>query len=218
MSEDLQLQQRVLEELEYDPAVNAAHIGVSVDQGVVTLSGHVEHLGEKALAAHCARRVKGVKAVAVEIHVKVPTAKKTSDDEIAARAVQILRWALHLPENDLQITVENGLITLFGEVSWGYQRRQAAECMHQLGGVVGVENRITIKPQVVPSDVRDRIRSALERSADVEVAGISIELAEDGVVVLNGMVRSLHEQIVAENAALSAPGVVGVENHLSVMS
>ena len=217
MSEDQKLQQRVIEELEYDPAVDPAHIGVSARNGVVTLSGHVASAMERKLAELAVRRVKGVKALAMEVRVDVPAQKKLADDEIAGRAVQILQWALHLPEGAVQVTVQGGYVTLTGSVMHDFQRRQATECVYQLGGVRGVENRIGLTPRPVVPDVRSRIRNALERSADVDASGIEIEIADGGRAVLRGRVRSLHEQIVAENAALSAPGVSQVENHLNVV-
>ncbi|MDE0852900.1 MAG: BON domain-containing protein [Nevskia sp.] len=217
MVEDFNLRQRVMEELDYEPAVDAAHIGVSVKDGVVTLTGSVETATQRAQAEAAVRRVKGVRAVAQEIRVNIPSHKKTADDEIASRAVQVLDWAMHPAEPSLQVTVDQGHVTLTGEVSWGYQRRRAEECVEQLGGVSAVINRITIRPRVAPSDIRLRIQSALERSADLDAAGITIDIAENGTAVLRGRVRSLHEQIMAENAALSAPGIIGVENHLRVV-
>lgn len=218
MLEDIRLKQRVIDELEFEPAVDATRIGVSVHQGIVTLTGEVENFSQKTHAIEAARRVKGVKGLAPEIRVNIPSHKKTADDEIAARAVKILEWALDPVEPSLQVEVENGHVMLSGEVGWDYQRRHAEECVNRLGGVTGVTNLISIRPSVAPGEVRARIAAALERSADIEANGIIITTAPGGRVVLTGHVRTLHEQIAAENAALSAPGVIDVENHLNVIS
>lgn len=218
MLEDIKLKQRVIDEIEFDPAVDAARIGVSAHNGVVTLSGEVETFSQKMHAIDAARRVKGVKGIAAEIRVNIPSHKKTADGEIAARAVKILEWALDSADATLQVEVERGHVTLGGVVGWDYQRRHAADCVERLGGVTGVTNLIRIRPRVATGEVRARIAAALERSADIDANGISIDAAPGGKVVLRGHVRSLHEQIAAENAALSAPGVVDVENHLSVLA
>lgn len=216
MLEDTRLKQRVVDELEFEPAVDAVHIGVSVHDGVVTLTGEVEHFSQKKHAIEAARRVKGVKGLAPDIRVNIPSHKKTADDEIAARAVTILEWALDPVEPSLQVEVENGHVTLSGEAGWDYQRRHAEECINRLGGVTGITNLINIRPRVATDEVRVRIIAALERSADIDANAISISVVPGGKVVLTGHVRTLHEQIAVENAALSAPGVVDVENHLSV--
>jgi len=215
MSEDLTLQQRVIDELEFDPRVKAAHIGVSVRQGVVSLSGHVESYVEKYAAERAARRVKGVKAVAEEIEVRLPSDKKTGDDEIAARAVRMLAWDVAVPLGGIQVKVEHGVVTLSGEVDWAYQRAEAEYDVRKLGGVKAVINDIHIRPQVNASDVRAQIRAALERSADLEASGIHVSVA-DGKVVLSGNVRNWIEREEAARAAWSAPGVVAVEDLIQI--
>jgi osmotically-inducible protein OsmY len=215
MSEELKLQQRVIDELEFDPRVNAAHIGVSVREGVVAMNGHVESYVEKYAAERAARRVKGVKAVAEEIEVRLPSDKKTGDDEIAARAVRMLAWDVAVPLGGIQVKVEHGVVTLSGEVDWAYQRVEAEYDVRKLGGVKAVINAITIRPQVNVSDVRAQIRAAFERSADLEASGITVNVA-DGKVVLGGKVRSWIEREEAARAAWSAPGVVAVEDDIQI--
>lgn len=217
MLEDIKLKQCVIDELEFEPAVDAARIGVSAHNGVVTLTGEVETFSQKMHAVEAARRVKGVKGLATEIRVNIPSHKKTADDEIAQRAVKILAWGLDPVASSLQVEVENGHVTLTGNVSWDYQRRHAEDCINRLGGVTGVTNLIEIRPGVAPGEVRARIAAALERSADVDANGITITAVAGGKVILMGRVRTLHEQLVAENAALSASGVIDVENHLKVI-
>src|SRR6516162_1906364 len=139
---ELQLRQDVVDELEYEPSVDAAHIGVAVDKGVVTLTGHVASYAEKQAAIAAVRRVKGVRAIAEEIEVRYPLDKKTSDDEIAQRAINILDWDTMVPSNSIQVMVHNGWVTLTGSVDWHYQKKQADEDVRKLSGVRGVTNTI----------------------------------------------------------------------------
>ena len=138
MSSDLQLRQDVFDELEFEPSVNAAHIGVTANHGVVTLTGFVTSYAEKTAAERAARRVKGVKAIAEEIEVRLPSDTKRGDDEIAARAVDILKWQVGLPADRISVKVEKGIVTLTGEVDWQFQKTEADHVVHKLSGVVGV--------------------------------------------------------------------------------
>lgn len=217
MSDDLRLQQRVIDELEFTPDVDAAHIGVAVRSGVVTLSGHVSSLLEKVRAEAATRRVKGVLAIALEIDVRLPTDKKTADDEIAARAVHILEWDTQLPKGAIKVIVSHGVVTLFGEVEWAFQRREAEADVRKLGGVRDVINDIHLRPQVRAADVRDEIHAAFERAADLDADGIRVELIGGGKVRLSGRVRTLTEQRIAENAAWAVSGVDVVESDLRVV-
>jgi osmotically-inducible protein OsmY len=211
MSEDLKLQQRVIDQLELDPAVNAAQTGVSVHDGVVTLSGHVQTYVEKHAAERAARRVRGVRAVAQEIEVHLPPDKKTADDEIAARAIKILDWDVAVPRGAIAVKVEHGIITLSGEVAWAFQRAGAEYDVRKLGGVEAVINDIRLRPQFRSEDVRASIRAAFERSAQIEAKGISIDVT-DGQVQLSGKVSNWTERQEAERAAWSVPGVVAVDD------
>jgi osmotically-inducible protein OsmY len=147
MSDDKQLQQAVLEALEYEPGVNAAQIGVTARDGVVTLLGHVESYWEKSSAEEAARRVKDVKAVAEEIEVRIPSSVKHGDEEIACSAVTRLKWDSSVPTDAVKVSVEKGWVTLTGEVYWSYQQDAAADDVRGIWGVVGVSNQITIKPK-----------------------------------------------------------------------
>jgi osmotically-inducible protein OsmY len=215
MTSDLQLRQDVLDELEFEPAVNAAHIGVAVHAGVVTLSGFVPNYAEKLAAERAVRRVKGVKAIAEEIEVRLPSDKKTADDEIARRAVDILKWWVGVPAERIGITVENGVVILTGDVDAAFQRADAEAAIHKLTGVVGVSNLIRVGPPVEASAVRQKIEKALQRNAQLDASRIIIETA-GGKVVLRGKVRAWYERGLAEQAAWAAPGVTQVEDHIQV--
>jgi len=215
MNDDLQLQQRVMDELEFEPSVNAAHIGVSVRDGVVTLSGHVESFIEKFAAERTAQRVYGVKAVAQEMVVHLPFDRKTADDEIAARAVKMLNWDALVPHGRISVKVEHGIVTLDGEVDWHYQRAEAEYDMRKLGGVKAVVNHIAVKPSVRSEDIRAKIRAALERNAEVEAGNITVDVS-GGKVTLGGRVHGWTEREAIERAAWSAPGVTQVEDHIEL--
>ncbi|MBX6329077.1 MAG: BON domain-containing protein [Pseudolabrys sp.] len=213
---DLQLRQDVVDELEFEPSVNAAHIGVAVDKGVVTLSGHVGSYAEKTAAVTAARRVKGVRAIADDIEVRYPSDKKTSDDEIAKRAVNILEWDTVVPSGSIQVTVSDGWVTLGGTVDWYYQKKAAEEDIQKLSGVRGVFNNIEIKPRVKADDVKKKIEDALKRHTEVEAKGIRVTVRDNDQVILEGQVDNWNERYAVENAAWSVPGVRSVEDRLAI--
>jgi len=215
MSDDEKIRQRIIDELEFEPAISAAQIGVSVTEGVVTLTGHVHSFLEKHTAERAALRIKGVRAVAQEIEVRLPADKKHADDDIAARAVKILDWDLAVPSAAITVKVEQGAVTLSGDVDWAYQRAEAEQDMRKLSGVKSVINNIRVRPQVQPENVRAKIRAALERSAGFEASGITIE-ATGNRIRLSGKVRTWVEREEAERAALSTPGVIGVDDMIAV--
>jgi osmotically-inducible protein OsmY len=211
---ELQLRQDVVDELEFEPSVDAAHIGVAVDKGVVTLTGHVASYAEKQAAIAAVRRVKGVRAIAEEIEVRYPLDKKTSDDEIAQRAIDILGWDTMVPSDAIQVMVHNGWVTLTGSVDWHYQKKHAEEDVRKLSGVRGVTNTIEIKPSVQAEDVKRKIEEALKRHAEIEASAIRVTVRERDKVVLEGKVGSWDERHAVENAAWSAPGVKSVEDRM----
>lgn len=216
MKEDLQLQKMIIDELEFEPSVKAAHIGVSVRDGVVTLSGHVESYAEKFAAERAARRIKGVKAIAQELEVQLPFEHKTADDEIAARAVHFLDWDVAIPRGRISVKVEHGIVTLNGAVDWAYQRAEAEYDVRKLTGVKGVINDIMIVPRADIEDVRAKIRAALERNAELEANNITVSVA-DGKVTLGGKVKAWTEREAAERAAWSVPGVRQIEDHIELV-
>jgi osmotically-inducible protein OsmY len=216
MGEDLHLRQRVMDALEFEPSVDAAHIGVSVEEGVVTLSGHVRSFVEKFAAERIARQVKGVCAVAQELEVRLPSDKKLADDEIAARAVRILHWDQMVPGDRLSVKVEHGIVTLNGEVDWGFQRSEAENDVRKLSGVRSVINNIVIVAKVGPDDVHAKIRAALERNAEIEAGRVTVAVS-GGKVTLGGRVNAWTEREAIEHAAWSAPGVTEVEDRIEIV-
>lgn len=212
---DIQLRQDIIDELEFEPSIDAAEIGVAVDGGVVTLTGHVESYGEKVTAIEIVETVKGVRAIADEIEVRPYGANAMADDEIAKRIVNSFKWNTSVPEDTLHVTVNKGWVTLEGEVSWRYQSDAAAKIVHRLAGVKGVSNFIKVKPAVKATDISDRIRKALLRDAELDASAIHVEV-KDGIVTLEGKVRYLGERKSAERAAWAAPGVTNVIDHLAV--
>jgi osmotically-inducible protein OsmY len=213
---DLSLRDNVLSELEFEPSVNAAHIGVAVDNGVVTLSGHVGSYAEKLMAERVVQRVKGVRAIAQEIEVRLPSDRKTSDDEIAQRALKIIEWDTTIPNGKVQLKVQEGWVTLAGEVQWYFQSSAAEAAVRKLSGVTGITNNITIKPAAHAGDIKHRIENALKRNAELEANQIRV-LVSGHRVTLEGKVGAWHERVLAERAAWAAPGVAIVEDRLAVV-
>ena len=212
---DLQLQQRVLDELTFDPSVNAAHIGIAARGGVVTLTGHVSSVAEKFAAERAVRRVKGVKAIAQELDIHLPPDKKAADDEIAQRALKMLDWDVLIPRGAISVEVEHGIITVSGTVEWGYQRDEVERDLRRLGGVRGVVNLIEVRPHVDAADVQASLRAAFERNAGLEASGITVSVA-DNCVTLSGKVKSWIEREEAERAAWSVPGVAAVDDRIVI--
>lgn len=214
MKTDVQLRDDVEKELEWEPSVLSTDIGVIVNNGTVTLTGSVETFPEKWAAEKAALRVSGVKAVANDIEVKLSEGGRRADDEIAQAASDALEWNVFLPSN-LQAVVDDGWITLTGNVTWRYQKRVAEEAVHGLTGVKGVTNNITVKPHVAPDIVKGNIEAAITRNAFLDAKGIQVN-ANEGKVTLEGTVYSWLERAQAEEAAWSAPGVTEVDNKLLV--
>ncbi|MDD9731292.1 BON domain-containing protein [Mameliella sp. AT18] len=213
---DSELRQDIIDELDFEPSIDSAEIGVAVDGGVVTLTGHVETYTEKVTAIEIVETVKGVRAIADEIEVRPIGANATADNEIAKRIVNSFKWNTSVPEDSLHITVNKGWVTLEGEVSWRYQAETAAKAVHSLAGVKGVSNFIKVKPAVKATDVSERIKKALLRDAELDASAIHVEV-RDGIVTLEGKVRYLGERKSAERAAWAAPGVSQVIDHLTVL-
>lgn len=213
---DKMLQQDVIDELDFEPSIDSADIGVIAENGVITLTGHVPSYSQKIAAERAAWRVKGVKAIAQEIQVRFASDKKTNDDEIAQRAVNILAWNSSVPRDAIHVKVQDGWVTLTGEVSWNYQREAAETGIRRLSGVLGVSNDITLIPLAQPADIEQRIRSALKRQAEIEASRIRVSVLDNGRVSIEGEVDNWEERRAVERAAWSAPGVRMVEDHLRI--
>jgi osmotically-inducible protein OsmY len=215
MKSDSQLQQDVMSELEWEPSVDHADIGVSVSDGVVTLNGFVKSYAEKQAAEWAAQRVFGVKAIAEEIKVRHPFDPKTADHEIAKRILDVFKWSALIPDDKISVKVENGWVSLTGSVDWHFQAEEAKKAAGRISGVAGVMNRIEVRHRPTTSDIRKRIEDAFERQADLDAAGVTIAL-DGSKVKLGGKVKAWHERRVAERAAWGAPGVTQVEDRIVV--
>ena len=213
MKTDSELQQDVMNELQWEPMVKAAEIGVGVKDGVVTLSGYVDAFYKRWAAERAAARVFGVKAVAEELKVRLPDSLERSDEDIARAASDALEWNVAVPYEGIKVQVQDGLVTLSGKVDWWYQKDAAEDAVRKLVGVVMVSNHITIKPAVKPEDVKDKIESAFQRNALLDARRVTVE-AHGGKVILRGSVRNWAEKEQVEQAAWAAPGVSEVESHI----
>lgn len=212
---DKQLQQHVLDALDFEPSLDAADIGVTADAGVITLRGDIKTYAEKATAERVALGVYGVKAVANDLNVRLGNGLDRTDTDIAQAALSALRWNTVVPYEKVAVTVSNGWVTLKGQLDWNYQRTAAANLVRDLRGVRGVSNLLTVVPRATPADLRSRIEAALKRSAEVDARRISIAV-DGGKVTLTGNVHSWFERSEADKAAWAAPGVVAVEDRISV--
>ncbi len=212
---DMDLKKTILDELEWEPSVEAAHIGVAVDDGVVTLSGHVSSYAEKIAAEVAVRRIKGVRGIAEEIEVQFPGDKKTADDQIAKRALNVMEWASTVPKDAVQVKVQRGVVTLNGQVDWYYQKEEASTAVRKLSGVRAVINDISIKQKPQAGDIKLKIEQALKRNADLEANSIKV-VVTGGRVTLDGKVKAWYERDLAERTAWSAPGVTAVEDRIQI--
>lgn len=215
---ELRLRDDILDELAYEPIVDQAHIGVAVDQDIVTLSGHVGSYAQKLAALSAVRRVKGVHGIADEIEVRNSSDSAPSDDEIAKRAVNVLSWDSVIPSDVIQVTVRDGLVTLTGKVNWYYQKSSAERDVRGLSGVRSVVNNVEIEPHAKPENVKRKIEAALKRHAEIEARDIRVTVRDDDEVLLEGKVRNWDERSAVENAAWSAPGVKNVKDRLTIAS
>jgi osmotically-inducible protein OsmY len=217
MRTDTELQRDVAAELKWEPRLCEEEIGVTVRDGVVTLTGFVPDYVQRRVAAKAAERVTGVRAVAQELVVKVTDASHRSDTELAHQVVNALAWDIEVPDQKIKAKVEDGWVTLDGAVDWQYQRNAAERAVRYLTGVKGVRNNVAIMPHASPFDVAQHIKAALHRSADADAKKVQVT-ALDGKVTLTGTVRSWPERADVERAAWSATGVTAVDDRLAVVT
>lgn len=212
---DKQLRQEIIDELDFEPRIDAADIGVAVEDGVATLTGHVRVYNEKVTAIRIVEGIKGVKAIADEIEVRPVGSHITADDEIAKRILSTFKWNSSVPEDKIKALVKNGWVTLSGEVDWKFKSMAAENAVRRLTGVIGVNNQVKVKPSVKATEVKNRIKKALHRDAELDASGIQVEVVE-GTVKLEGKVRYLGERRSAERAAWAVPGVTNVIDNLAI--
>ena len=216
MLNNLELQKRVLEALDWEAGLDANRIGVAASGGVVTLTGQVMSYADRFTAERVLKRIAGVKGLANDLEVRLPVESTRSDTDIASAAVRALEWDVQVPHQLLKVKVDGGWITLEGEMDWQFQRMAAERAVHHLLGVRGVTNLITLTVRVTPADLKTRIETALKRNAELEARRIQVR-THGSTVVLDGTVHSWAERDEAERAVWSAPGVVALEDHLAVM-
>ena len=216
MKTDREIQKDVMDELSWEPVLNASKIEVGVHRGIVSLSGFVNYYAEKLAAEKAVKRVKGVKAVVQNIEVKVEPESKIPDTRIAESVLHALEWSSTIPHDQISVKVDNGWVHLEGNVVWLYQKQAAESSVSDLSGVRGVNNQITVIPHINEMIVKENIRKALERSASLEADKIHIE-TNGNKVTLKGSARSWNERMEVERAAASAPGVAEVDDQLAII-
>ena len=215
MKTDVELKKDVTAELAWDPAVKSTAISVAVKNGVVTLSGHLETFADKHAAERALRRVAGVKAIALELDVKLSSIHQRSDTDVAASAEEALRWNTLVPPEKIRLTVDHGWVTLQGDVEWDYQRRSVEKAISPMMGVVGISNEITLRAGPKVTDLSRNIEQALIRQATREAKHVQVDV-DGSTVKLSGTVHSWQERNAAQGVAWSAPGVQTVINDLRV--
>jgi osmotically-inducible protein OsmY len=214
---DLELRRNVETELNWEPSINAADIGVAVSDGVVTLTGQIASYWDRITAERAASRVLGVKGVANDLEIRLPSSTQRTDEDVARAAVNRLDWVVNVPSDRIKVKVSQGWVTLEGTVDWQFQKEAAEGAVRDLLGVKGVTILIEVKPQVSATEVKRSIEAALKRSAEVDASRITVD-ATGGKVILQGTTRSWSEREGAERAAWRAPGVRSVDNRITIVA
>jgi osmotically-inducible protein OsmY len=212
---DAELKRNVTDELKWEPDINSTAIGISVKDGIVTLSGYVDSYMKKIKAERAAEKVFGARGIVQKIDVKLPGSSERTDEDIARAAADALEWNVTIPDNSVKVKVKDGWLTLSGEVDWGFQRNSANDAVCCLLGVKGVDNFITVKPAAESKDIKAKIESAFHRHAVLDARRLSVKTNGDKAI-LEGFVHSYAERREAEEAAYAAPGICTVENNLTI--
>ncbi len=215
MKSDTQLKHDVNAELEWDPAIDAAHVGVAVEDGVVVISGHLRSYAEKYAVERAVQRVAGVRAIAVEADIKLEPQHQHGDAEIAAAIETAFRWHAQIPADRIRVRVEKGRVTLSGDVDWDFQRHNAELVVRPLTGVVQLSNKIALRARRTPEYIEHRIKDALARYAEREARRVEVQV-EGSVATLRGKVSSWPEREAVQAAAWLAPGISRVINELQI--
>lgn len=215
MRNDEEIRDDIIAELEWDPKIESTEIGVTVKDGAVALLGVVGSYAEKLAAEQAAKRVRGVRAIAEQIRVRLPSERSVTDDNIAERIAHVLEWNTGVPNNNIQAEVRNGFVTLTGEVEWNYQREAAKDLVAGIKGVSAVSNMIRVKSRIAKADITREISRALQRNADFEASRIKVDV-DGGKVTLNGDVKAWYERKLVEDAVWAAPGVTQVTDNLRI--
>jgi len=215
MLNNLELQKRVLDALDWEPSLDATRIGVAASGGVVTLTGQVPSYADRWTAERVIKRMAGVKGLANDLEVKLPGDARRTDTDLASAAVKALEWDVRVPHQRIKLRASDGWITLEGQVEWQFQREAAERAVRHLLGVRGVSNQITLTAKVTPTDLKSRIEAAFKRIAELEARQIRVD-TKGGTVMLDGTVHSWAERHEAERAVWAAPGVTAVEDRLAV--
>jgi osmotically-inducible protein OsmY len=215
MRTDNEIERDIEDELKWDPSLANDDIAVAVRDGVVTLAGYVKSYLDKWHAERAAGKVKGVKAIANNLTVKLPSSSERTDPEIARAVVDALKWNVSVPQDRIKAKVDNGWVTLEGDVDWHFQREAAERSVRWITGVKGVTNLVTVRVRPTPQDVKQKIKAALGRGAQIDADRITVDV-EGNKAILRGTVRSYTEYRDAERAARNAPGIAEVENNLTV--
>lgn len=215
MKTDAQIKADVVAELKWDAEIDETKIGVAITNGAVTLSGHIPTFRQKMEAATAAKRVAGVLAIVNNIDVMLDREFSTTDEGLAERIANVLKWNVSIPGKEIKAIVKNGIVSLSGQVDWQYQRSNILRNIEHVGGVVNVVDHITLKPAASATDVQKKIKDALIRHADVEASKVTISVS-NGIVTLSGTVESMEEMDRVEDAAWTAPGVSKVVDNLRV--
>jgi osmotically-inducible protein OsmY len=213
---DEEIQRDVLEELKWDARLQPNEIGVIVKNGIVTLTGWIDSYLKKVAAEEDAQRVPGVKAVVNDIEVRLPGSAERTDADLAKAVLDALRWDAAVPADNIEVTVDHGWVTLKGEVEYAFQKREAERVVERIAGVKGVTNLIEVRPRVTPEDLKEKIRQALVREAQLDASHITVDV-QGGKIILRGRVRSYAEKKAAEEVAWHTPGVTDVENQIEVV-